>query len=145
MGIELKRKISITLVVVIILGLGALGTWLYLKPTDSSEFSGLVRDLKSNGYKVKDVTNKYGNKETISAYSQKILDVNGERLYVISGNAETIQGILQKNMSVMTNPLVHFIKMPHLYYKNYLVVTYIGDDKGLLKTLEEVLGKSLVN
>ena len=146
-GIKLKRKMSITFLVVIVLGLCAFWIWSYLKPIDSSTFSGFVKSLRRSGYDVKDVTKQttIKDKKIKLANNEMLLDASGEKIYVIIGNAETVEAILQNQISALNTPLGEFKSLPHLYNKDYLVVTYIGEDKKLLETLEEGLGKSLVN
>jgi hypothetical protein len=48
-------------------------------------------------------------------------------------------------MSSFENGLSDFSGVPHLYGKGNLLVRYFGDDKKLLKTLEDLLGKSFIN
>ena len=78
--------------------------------------------------------------------NQKILTVDGNKeVYVFIEQAETVNTIIEKLMSSYQNGSIDYSGIPHLYRKGNLVVTYIGDDKKLLTTLEGILGKSYIN
>ena len=141
----MKIKKLNTLIVIIILGICIFRTWSYLKPADSSTFSGFIKTLQQNGYKVKDVT-KDSDVTPPFTDNQKILTVDGNKeVYVFIEQAETVNTIIEKLMSSYQNGSIDYSGIPHLYRKGNLVVTYIGDDKKLLTTLEGILKKSYIN
>lgn len=142
----MKRKTGTTLIVIIVLGLCILGTWLYFRPADSSTFSGFIKSLKQNDYKVKDVTEDYAKKSSHKMpENQRILTVDRYEVFVSIEEAETVNAYMKKAMSSFQNGSIDFAGIPHLYRKDNLVVTYFGNDEKLLNTLEDILGKSFIN
>jgi photosystem II stability/assembly factor-like uncharacterized protein/uncharacterized protein YxeA len=142
---KLKRKI---LIAIVALGLCAFGTWLYLKPIDISTFSGFVKKLEQNDYKVEDVTKDYSKKYSKNRRfpaNQKVVKLDRNILFISIETNKKVNAAIEKDKEIYQNPLVDFIGEPHLYRKGNLLVSYFGDDKKLLKTLKDVLGKSLVN
>lgn len=133
----MKIKIWIASIVGIILVLCAFFLWkTYLKPVDVSTFSGFKTTLKCKGYIV-----KYA-----SGYSElNSFTVDGGLFLTETCDSKTIDSSIEKIKSNMTNSQADYFSTPHLYNKGFLIVTYIGDNKKLLKTLDDMLGRSLVN
>jgi flagellar basal body-associated protein FliL len=151
-GFKLKRKPLVALIVIIVLGLCVFVTWFYSKTADSATFPGFLKILKQNGYKVNDVTKDYEKEYSPNKRlpnNHKVISVDGKNIFILIETNETVNSTIEKQMSVIQNPLIDFAGTPHLYRKGNLVVLYQGiyevDDSKLLSTLEDVLGKPLIN
>jgi hypothetical protein len=143
-----KVKIVISFIFTIILVLGSFFTWTtYLEPVDKTTISGFKTTLERKGYTVKDDTKQYEirtkNKLPNNLY---YLSVDGVSIEVKVCKSKTLVSDIAVQKSVLTSPLLSGPGQPHLYNKGYLMVIYFEQgNKKLLKPLQEILGKSLIN
>jgi hypothetical protein len=140
-GTDLKVKINIALITIIILGLT-----LFIMPVNILTYQRFIGYLKENGNSINDVSAQFKDcYETNLSTNYKVLDIDGEELFIEIGNNETIGPMMNKIMLSFTNPLADFFSKPHLYNRGYLVVIYYGQNGHLIKTIEEILGNSLLD
>lgn len=141
---KLKRQTLITLIIILAIVLCTIG-WLYLKPTNRNTYSDFIKTLKQNGCEVKDVTKDYAEKHPQSQdfpNNLKILNVNGEDVFISIETTETIEGVIEKQLSDYSNPLIDYFRPLYLYRKDKLVIRYFGNNENLVIILETICGES---
>lgn len=114
---------------------------------------GFIQQLAGKGYKVTDITDKYV-KTQAADYETAIYEIDlgttkiGSIEVIECRNKETADAQKQKIVEVMNSPLIDWAAKPHLYYKDKLLVEYVGyvgDNAKLKNDIKAILGNSLEN
>jgi uncharacterized protein YceK len=111
-----------------------------------TQSENLIQKLQEKGYSV---IKKQVGKGTAFPVSTTYYKVDGNTLAIYEfpneKEAKKESKTISEDGSKIGGRIFEWIDSPHFYQKGEIIVIYIGSDAKLLKDLEEILGKSIIN
>jgi hypothetical protein len=109
-----------------------------------------VKDLEAKGYKVVEQKQEAGvDPYTFFSVYARNIEVDGKVISIYEfkdeETAEAESATITGAGYIIGNAMVDWVDTPHFYTKGKLIVNYVGKDEKLLKDLESILGKEVVN
>ncbi|MBA3694275.1 MAG: hypothetical protein H0X15_03470 [Acidobacteria bacterium] len=108
----------------------------------AGDYKGLVKKLRAGGARVK-------RSEKVSqpffSVEGRILVINGEQVQIFeykkTQTADTEVNRVSASGSPVDTTMVTWVAPPHFYHNGKLIVLYIGENSGVIKALENALGR----
>lgn len=110
-----------------------------VKVNSTKEFKEQIRKI---GYKIK-VTKQNNNGILLGILTRIDVDEDTIGVYEFKNNQEMEQETkkISKDGTTIGNALYEFKSVPHFYKNGTIIVNYIGDNKELIKNIEQFMGQ----